>query len=132
MRVQEPGQHPGKPGMTLDKVASTGEDEPDACHPLGDVIGRRLEDSAVTAGHDQDRDTAGGKEPPGRIGCPGRHRGPQQLNPGGQLVGIVRRLGRPAHQVHERGEEFRGLQRTRGPQRGHLANPITNFGDPVH
>ena len=35
MRVQETGQHAGKLGMTLDKVADADEDMPDACDPLG-------------------------------------------------------------------------------------------------
>ena len=97
MCEQEPGQRVGKPGMTLDKVASTGKDAPDAGHPLGDVIRRRLEYSAVSAGQDQRRDTAGGKEPPGWIGRPRRHRGPQQLDRAVQLVGIVCRLGRATY-----------------------------------
>lgn len=62
MRTQKPDQQAGKPGMTLDEVASAGDDAADAGDPLGDVVGRRLEDDAVTAGHDQSRDMAGGGE----------------------------------------------------------------------
>ena len=58
MRTQKPGQQAGKPGMTLDEVASAGDDAADAGDPLGDVVGRRLEDDAVTSGHHQSRDMA--------------------------------------------------------------------------
>jgi hypothetical protein len=49
MRVQEPSQQVGKPRVTLDEVASAADHTPDAGHPLGHVIGGRLEDDAVSA-----------------------------------------------------------------------------------
>jgi len=52
MRAQKTCQQAGEPGMMLDEVAGAGEDAPHPRHLLGDVVGRRLEDNAVAAGHD--------------------------------------------------------------------------------
>ena len=78
MGLQEPCQYAGEPWITLDEVAGSGDDVPGRRNPSGHVVGSRLEDSAVTAGDNQSRETGVGKYPPRRIGRPGRCGGPQQ------------------------------------------------------